>query len=167
MNRISAEELYKSALELAEPSDSQRIIDVFCGIGTITLLMAQKSPGAVGIEISGQAVSDARENARINNIWAEFFRGDAKTLLPRFTKGKHNKPVTVVLDPPRAGLDPELIKTLLSDRPERIVYVSCSPQTLARDLKALSSDYDIRETVPVDMFPMTGHVESVTLITLK
>ena len=139
------------------------VIDAFCGTGTITLFLARHVRRVYGIEIVSSAIADAKLNARINNVRnAEFIIGDATIILPKLNV----QPDVIVLDPPRAGCDEKFLLTIARLQPEKIIYVSCNPATLARDLKILSDNsYNIKKIQPVDMFPFTSHVESVTLLT--
>lgn len=166
VNRATAEKLYKKAAGYAEP-EGKVILDLYCGAGTIGLSMAQKAKRIIGAEIVPEAVEDARYNAKLNGIEnAEFICSDAAkaaTLL----KERGLKPDAIILDPPRKGCSAELIDTVAKDfSPERVVYVSCDPATLARDIKLFGeSGYSLLEYTPVDMFPRTSHVESVVLLT--
>lgn len=168
VNREAAQILYRRAAQYAQP-EGALVLDLYCGAGTIGLTMAQKAEKVIGVEIVPDAIRDADKNAALNGIQnAEFLCGDAAQAAEMLVqRGLH--PDVVVLDPPRKGCSPELL-TILADRfcPDRIVYVSCDPATLARDLKILnSSGYLPQEVTPVDMFPRTSHVESVALLSRK
>ena len=172
VNRNTAELLYREAMRLADPQKSDTLLDLYCGAGSIGLSMAHAVGELVGIEIVESAVLCARENALANGIEnAHFFVGDAKNteeLLANAERelGKKIKPDIIVLDPPRGGLDPELIKFSSSLNPRKIVYISCNPKTLARDVKIFFElGYFTNEVLPVDMFALTGHVESVVCLT--
>ncbi|WP_196592853.1 23S rRNA (uracil(1939)-C(5))-methyltransferase RlmD [Pectinatus sottacetonis] len=165
VNTIQAENLYKKALEFAALTGSETVIDAYCGTGTITLFLAQKARKVYGIEIVKPAIYDARKNARDNHIKnAEFVIGDATAVMPRlYRQGIH--PDVVVVDPPRAGCTPIVLKTFASMNPQRIVYVSCNPASLARDIALLAElGYKTKQIQPVDMFPQTSHVECVALM---
>ncbi|MBQ6758321.1 MAG: 23S rRNA (uracil(1939)-C(5))-methyltransferase RlmD [Selenomonadaceae bacterium] len=165
VNTVQAEILYKTALDFAELHGHETIIDAYCGTGTISLFMARKARKVIGIEVVSSAIADAKRNARENNIRnAEFMVGDAVKVLPRIFE-----PVDVVIvDPPRAGCDKKVLETFAGMNPEKIIYVSCNPATLARDLKILYElGYRTKKIQPVDMFPFTSHVESVAQIEKK
>lgn len=170
VNSIQTEVLYKKALEFASLSGNETVYDLYCGIGTITLFAARKARLAIGIEVVTEAVEAARRNAIKNNIVnTEFHTGEAEKVFPKlFANGK--KADVVFVDPPRKGCDEVLLKTLAEMSPSRIVYVSCNPSTLARDLKYLcgtDAGYEVKEVQPVDMFPWTEHVETVVLLSHK
>lgn len=165
INRTQAERLYRKAAEYAEPSESKTLIDMYCGAGTIGLSMADKFKRVIGVEIVAPAVEDARVNAKINNIKnAEFLNMDASMAAEKF-KEENIKADVIVLDPPRKGCSAELVNTVSEMSPERIVYVSCDPATLARDCKLFAENgYAVRKLTAVDLFPRTVHVESVALL---
>lgn len=166
INRTQAERLYRKAAEYAEPFESKTLIDMYCGAGTIGLSMADKFKRVIGVEIVAPAVEDARVNAKINNIKnAEFLNMDASMAAEKF-KEENIKADVIVLDPPRKGCSAELVNTVSEMSPERIVYVSCDPATLARDCKLFAENgYTVRKLTAVDLFPRTVHVESVALLT--
>lgn len=168
VNTAQAEVLYKKALEYAQLTGRETVIDAYCGTGTITLFLAQKARKVYGIEIVKPAIIDAQKNARDNRIKnAEFIVGDATTVMPQLYK-KGIRADVIVVDPPRAGCTPTVLKTFASMRPKRIVYVSCNPASLARDIAILNDvGYKAEQVQPVDMFPMTSHVETVCLMTAK
>ena len=162
VNTCQAELLYSKVIEFADVDDSCTVLDLYCGIGSISLVLAQKSGQVIGVEIVPEAVSDAIENARTNNITnAEFICGDAaKAASELRTRGV--TPSVIVVDPPRKGLDSALIDTIVGMAPERVVYVSCDPATLARDLKLFAErGYPPLRAEAVDMFPRTTHVECI------
>lgn len=166
VNPVQTEKLYSLAVDGLDLKGGETVADVFCGIGTITLMLAKKAASAVGIESVEKAIGDAKRNAIVNNVSnAEFFCGPAEEVLPLLVKeGRRFDAVT--LDPPRKGADPAVLQAIAELGAAKVAYVSCSPATLARDLKILSGyGYSIRSVQPVDMFPMTSHVEAVTLIT--
>jgi len=167
VNRQQAEVLYNKVLELSNLAGQENVADVYCGTGTISLFLAQKVGKVYGIEIVPEAIRDAKENAFNNHIVnAEFIVGDAAKELPKLLD-KGFKPDVVVVDPPRAGCEEKVLQSILSVSPKRIIYVSCNPATLARDLHILSNKYIIDVVQPVDMFPQTTHVETVVRLSLK
>ncbi len=157
--------LYDKALEYAELTGTESVIDAYCGIGTISLFLAQKAKKVYGVEIVPEAIEDAKRNAELNEIGnVEFEVGKAEEVMPAWKKEGVEADV-IVVDPPRKGCDETLLETMLEMKPERIVYVSCNPATLARDLKILEEGgYETREVQPVDMFPHTVHVENVAVL---
>jgi 23S rRNA (uracil1939-C5)-methyltransferase len=165
VNPTQTEVLYGKALEYAALTGSETVIDAYCGIGTISLFLARAARQVYGVEIVSDAVEDARANARLNDIDnADFTVGRAEVVLPAWRAEGIDADV-IVVDPPRKGCDPALLDTLVAMRPERIVYVSCNPATLARDLAVLESGgFRTVEVQPVDMFPHTGHVECVAVV---
>lgn len=176
INPVQTEILYNTAMKFAEEEKSsgesckknQIALDLYCGIGTIGIFAAKNFKKVYGIEIIEQAIEDARENARINNIEnAEFYAGDVEKVLPEILKNIENNPETVFVDPPRKGLDNKTIEVLKKLSPQKIIYISCNPATLARDLNLLEEKYEIKEVQPVDMFPFTSHVECCALLCLK
>lgn len=168
VNPIQTEKLYSKAVEYANLSGNETVFDLYCGIGTIGIFASPKVKNLYGIETISQAIEDAKENAKINNIEnAEFFVGDVEKTLPEFIKIRNIKPDVVFVDPPRKGCDKTALETLMQIKPKRIVYVSCNPATLARDLKILDDVYDLKEVSICDMFPFTHHVESIAALQLK
>ena len=202
INPAQTEKLYKTAMMLARLNKRNVVVDAYCGIGTISLFLAKKAKQVYGVEIVPQAIDDARNNAKINDITnAEFYVGKAEEVLPEYYKEyekTHNgetahadvivvdpprkgcdgvclegmadreETVDVVfMDPPRSGSSEAFLQSLLVIRPKKIVYISCEPQTQARDLQALKKDYKIEAIQPVDMFPMTEKIETVVLLTRK
>jgi 23S rRNA (uracil1939-C5)-methyltransferase len=165
INSIQTTVLYDQVLQYAALSGAEEVVDAYCGIGTISLFLAQKAKKVTGIEIVPEAIVDAQKNAkrnRVSNI--EFKQGKAEKLLPAMV-AKGIRPEVVVVDPPRKGCDRELLGAIITAKPQRVVYVSCNPSTLARDLRILvDGGYLVREVQPVDMFPQTGHVECVVLM---
>lgn len=162
VNPIQTEVLYEKALEYAGLSGSETVFDLYCGIGTISLFLSQKAKHVVGVEVVADAICDAKRNADINGVSnVEFLVGEAEKVIPElYAQGV--KADVVVVDPPRKGCDEVLLNTLVEMQPQRIVYVSCNPSTLARDLKYLTEHgFEAKEVQPVDMFPWTGHVESI------
>ncbi len=165
VNRTQAEVLYNKALEYLDLQIDDEVFDIYCGIGTISLFVANKAKRVYGIESVKAAIDDAKENAILNNISnAEFIVGKAEEVFPELmNKGiSGNK---VVVDPPRKGCEKEVLEAIVKLNPERVVYVSCNPTTMARDVKyLLENGYEVKEVQPVDMFPHTFHVECVVLI---
>ena len=164
VNPIQTEILYNTAIQYAvdETSKNDTALDLYCGIGTIGIYASKYFKKVYGIEIIEDAIMDAKENAKINNVDnIEFHAGDVEKLLPKIIKREEIRPEVVFVDPPRKGLDNNTIKTLINLQPEKIIYISCNPATLARDLKLLEDNYEIKEIQPVDMFPYTSHVECV------
>lgn len=200
VNPVQTEKLYGTALEYAGLTGKETVWDLYCGIGTISLFLAQKAKQVYGVEIVAPAIEDARNNARINGIEnVEFFVGKAEEVLLEFyekglrsekgrTEGRNKRteekglgdreqegdkvkreemlhPDVIVVDPPRKGCDEKCLETIVKMKPERVVYVSCDSATLARDLKFLCEwGYEVKKVQPVDMFPHTGHVETVVLM---
>lgn len=165
VNPVQTEVLYEKAVEYAGLTGEETVIDAYCGIGTISLFLAQRAKRVLGVEIVEEAIADARRNAELNGVTnTEFAVGAAEDVIPRW-KEQGVTPDVIVVDPPRKGCDPALLDTMLAMRPERMVYVSCNPSTLARDLQVLAGGgYRVVEVQPVDMFPQTTHVESVALL---
>jgi len=165
VNPVQTEVLYNKALEYADLNGNETVFDIYCGIGTISLFLAKKAKKVYGIESVNQAIKDAKENAKLNRINnVEFYSGNAEEVFPNLHKEGVRADV-VVVDPPRKGCDPRVIDTIIKMKPEKVVYVSCNPSTLARDLKILSENgFKIEEVQPVDMFPHTPHVECVVEI---
>lgn len=168
INPIQTEKLYNKAIELANPSKEDVVLDLYCGIGTIGIFASEFVKKVYGIEIIKQATENAKKNAKINNINnVEFFCGDVEKVLDNIVKKENITPNLVFLDPPRRGLDENTIQTMLKIQPTKIIYISCNPATLVRDLKKLEEQYNILEIQPVDMFPFTSHVECVALLGIK
>ncbi|QXM06463.1 23S rRNA (uracil(1939)-C(5))-methyltransferase RlmD [Crassaminicella indica] len=160
VNPIQTKVLYEKALEYADLNGDETVFDIYCGIGTISLFLAQKAKQVYGIELVGAAIEDAKENARINGIEnVDFYTGAAEEVVPKLYE-KGIRADVVVVDPPRKGCDEKVLNTIVKMNPKRVVYVSCNPSTLARDLKYLDDKgYKTVEVQPVDMFPHTAHVE--------
>lgn len=165
VNPVQTEVLYNKALEYAELKENDTVFDIYCGIGSISLFLAQKATKVYGIEIVEDAIKDAKINAKLNNLNnVEFYVGKAEEVVPKmYSEGKTAN--VVVVDPPRKGCDEKVLDTIVSMKPDRVVYVSCNPSTLARDLAYLDErGYKCVEIQPVDMFPHTMHVECCVLI---
>ena len=168
VNPIQAEKLYKIGVDQAKITKNDIVFDLYCGIGTISLFMSKYAKKVYGVEIVKEAIEAAKENAKINNIQnTEFLAGDVEKVLTKLLKERNIKPDIIVVDPPRKGLDKVTIKNILNVRPRKLVYISCNPATLVRDLKELEEEYDIGGIKPVDMFPFTKHVEVCALLELK
>ena len=166
MNRDQAERLYSIAAEFADLDKNETLIDLYCGTGTIGLSMAGRVKKLIGVEIVPQAIEDAKYNAAFNNISnAEFICADASEAAENLKK-RGIKADCIIVDPPRKGCDRSLINTIVRMSPKRVVYVSCDPATLARDVHIFEEQgYKLQKATPVDMFPRTTHVETVVLMT--
>ncbi len=168
VNPVQAERLYNIGVEAAKITKNDVVFDLYCGIGTISLFMAKHAKKVYGVEIVEQAISDARENSKINNIDnVEFIAGDTEIILNDLINNKNIVPNVVMVDPPRRGLDNKSIENILKIKPDRFVYISCNPATLVRDLAKIEDFYEIKEIQPVDMFPFTSHVECCSVLYLK
>ena len=163
VNPMQTQKLYAKALEYADLHGQETVWDLYCGIGTISLFLAQKAKFVRGVEIVPAAIENAKENAKLNGLEnTEFFVGKAEEVLPREYKKNGVYADVIVVDPPRKGCDETLLETMVEMNPDRIVYVSCDSATLARDLKYLCErGYELRKVCPVDQFGMTVHVETV------
>lgn len=168
VNPIQTEILYNKALEYASLTGNETVFDAYCGTGTITLFLSQKAKKVYGVEIIEPAIINAKENAKLNNVEnAEFFVGKSEEIIPKLIN-EGIKADVIVVDPPRKGCDIKLLNAIGETKPEKIVYVSCDPSTLARDLKILEEKgYKTIKVQPVDMFPQTSHVETVVLLSHK
>ncbi|AWK50091.1 23S rRNA (uracil(1939)-C(5))-methyltransferase RlmD [Clostridium beijerinckii] len=168
VNPMQTEVLYNKALEYANLSGNETVFDAYCGTGTITLFLSQRAKKVYGVEILEQAIENAKVNAEQNKITnSEFYSGKSEEVIPRLIDDGI-KPDVIVVDPPRKGCDVKLLDAIGNAKPKRVVYVSCDPSTLARDLKHLNGlGYETVEVQPVDMFPMTKHVECVVLLYRK
>jgi 23S rRNA (uracil1939-C5)-methyltransferase len=168
VNPVQTEVLYGKALEYAGLTGGEVVVDAYCGIGTISLFLAQRAGQVYGVEIVEEAIADARKNAELNGMTnVHFEAGPAEVVLPDW-KRQGVKPDVIVVDPPRKGCEPQLLETILELRPQRVVYVSCNASTLARDLRVLEDGgYRTVEVQPVDMFPHTTHIESVCSLVYK
>jgi len=166
VNPVQTERLYGTALEFADLSGGETVWDLYCGIGTISSFLAQKAGKVYGVEIIPEAIDDARANAERNGIKnVEFFVGKAEEVLPEQYEKNQIYADVIVVDPPRKGCDSVCLDTILKMAPKKVVYVSCDSSTLARDVKYLCENgYEVKRVRPVDMFPMSGHVETVVLL---
>lgn len=168
VNPVQTEKLYSKAIEYADLTGGETIFDLYCGIGTIGIFASKKAGKLYGIETIKEAIEDAKENAKINKIEnAEFFVGDVENALPEFISQRNIRPDVVFVDPPRKGCDKLALDTIKKIEPKRIVYISCNPATLARDLKILEEKYELKNISICDMFPFTSHVECVSVLNLK
>lgn len=165
INPVMTERLYSKALEYAALDGGESVMDIYCGIGTISLCAAKKAKHVTGVEIVEKAIENARENALLNGIDnADFYASSAEEIVPKLIENGE-KPDVVILDPPRKGSDEKTLSAIISAQPERIVYVSCNPATLARDARFLCDNgYSITDSCGFDMFPNTVHVETVVLL---
>ncbi len=168
VNSVQAEAMYQIAIEHAHVQPEDIALDLYGGIGTIGIFVSRYVKQVYGIEIIPSAVRDARQNAMWNQIHnIEFFCGDVAQILPQLLADEKKKPNVIFVDPPRKGLDEQTIQTIKQVNPEKLVYISCNPATLARDLKALEECYEVKFIQPVDLFPFTKHVEVVTCLERK
>lgn len=166
VNPVQTRKLYETALSYAGLTGKETVWDLYCGIGTISLFLAQTAGKVYGVEVIPDAIKDAKENAKLNGISnVEFYQGKAEEVLPRMYVEERIRADVIVVDPPRKGCDRACLDTMLTMAPERIVYVSCDSATLARDLKILcEGGYELKRVQPVDMFPQTAGVETVCLL---
>lgn len=168
VNPIQAEKLYNIGVEGANITKDDVVFDLYCGIGTISLFMAKNAKKVYGIEIVEEAIEAAKENAKMNGVEnTEFIAGDVEEILDELINERAITPDIVMVDPPRKGLDNKSIDNILRIKPKRLVYISCNPATLVRDLAKLEDDFEIDFIKPVDMFPFTSHVECVTVLYAK
>ena len=167
VNPVQTKVLYNKAIGYADLSGEETVFDAYCGIGTIGLCAASHAKRVVGVELNKTAVSDAKRNAELNGITnAEFYAADAGLFMENAAQNGQ-RPDVVIMDPPRAGSSIKFLKSLLKTAPEKIVYISCNPETMARDLAFLTEDYAVDKLCPVDMFPHTEHIECVCLLKRK
>ena len=168
VNPVQTEVLYQTAIQYAGLSGKETVIDAYCGIGTIGLIASKHAKRVIGVELNPDAVKDARINAKENRITnAGFYQGDGGRFMVEMAANKEKADV-VFMDPPRAGSDERFLSSVVKLAPEKVVYVSCNPETLARDLKYLiRHKYEVRKIQPVDMFPFCDHVETVVLLSHK
>ena len=168
VNPVQAEKLYNLGVEAAKIDKENVVFDLYCGIGTISLYMAKYAKKVYGIEIVEEAVNNAKENAVNNNINnVEFIAGDVENVLDELINLKNIIPDVIMVDPPRKGLDNKSIDNIIKILPKKVVYISCNPATLVRDLAKLEDVYEVKSIKPVDMFPFTSHVECVALMGRK
>ena len=168
VNPIQAEKLYLKGVEAANISKKDVVFDLYCGIGTISLFMSSYAKMVYGIEIVKEAVDMAKENAKLNQVDnVEFIAGDVEEAFDDLLHNRKIIPDIVMVDPPRKGLDQRSVENILAMRPKRLVYISCNPATLVRDLAKMEELYTIKRIEPVDMFPFTSHVECCSVLYLK
>ena len=168
VNPKQAEKLYNLGIEMSKVSKEDTVFDLYCGIGTISLFIAKYAKKVYGVEIVEQAIKDAKQNAKINNIEnVQFIAGDTKIVLEDLIYKKGIIADIVIFDPPRKGLDNNSINNILKIKPKKIVYISCNPATLIRDLALFEKLYEVKTIIPVDMFPFTKHVECVSVLHRK
>ena len=168
VNPIQAEKLYNLGVEFANITKDDIVFDLYCGIGTISLFMSKFAKKVYGVEIVEEAIIAAKENAKINNVDnTEFIAGDVEKVLDELVNVKQIMPDIIMVDPPRRGLDNTSIENIKKVRPKKVVYISCNPATLVRDLAKLEENYEVKKIKPVDMFPYTSSVECVAVLYLK
>ena len=168
INPVQTEKLYNLALEKAELTGNEILLDLYCGIGTIGIFMANKAKAVYGIEIIEDAIKDAKENCKINNISnAKYYAGDTEKLLADLIEKEKIIPDVIVVDPPRKGLDKTTIENIKKIKPKKVIYISCNSSTLVRDLSYLIENYEVQEIQPVDMFPFSHHIENISILIRK
>ena len=168
VNPIQAEALYNIAIENANITENDIVCDLYCGVGTIGIFASKYAKKVYGIEIVKQAIEDARINANLNDIDnVEFICGDVEEAFDELIKKEKIKPDVIIVDPPRRGLDEKTIKNIMKLKTGRVVYISCNPATMVRDLKMMEEMYEVVEVQPVDMFPFTSHCEVISVLKLK
>jgi 23S rRNA (uracil1939-C5)-methyltransferase len=164
-NSLQTYHLYNKVKELAQLTQKEHVYDLYCGTGTIGLFLAHQAAKVTGIEYLPAAIEDAKENARLNNIQnIEFFSGNIENILTDQFVNAQGKPDVVIADPPRAGMHKNVLHQIRKIAPKRIIYVSCSPPSQARDISFLSDMYEVKHIQPVDMFPHTTHIENIVLL---
>ncbi len=167
-NTVQAQVLYRKLQELAGLHSDEILYDLYTGVGSIAIFLAQYARHVVGIDVTEGAIADAQVNAKLNNVAnTTFVAGEVERLLDAQFLSTYGKPHVIITDPPRVGMHPQVVKQLLRIAPERIVYVSCNPSTQARDIALLGEQYQLVTAQPVDMFPHTSHVENIALLTRK
>ncbi len=168
VNPIQAEKLYALGVKFADITKEDVVFDLYCGIGTISLFMSKFAKKVYGVEIVEEAIIAAKENAKINNVNnTEFIAGDVEKVLDDLVNVKQIIPDIIMVDPPRRGLDNTSIENIKKVLPKKLVYISCNPATLVRDLAKLENIYEIKKIKPVDMFPYTNGIECVSVLELK
>lgn len=168
VNPVQTELLYNTAISFLDKDNNSIALDLYCGIGTISIFASKYVKKVYAIEIIDEAIQDAKYNSKINNINnIEFYTGDVEEILPKIIKDKYLKPNIVFIDPPRKGLDNKTREVLLNLSADKIIYISCNPATFARDIAELEEKYKIEKIQPVDMFPYTSHCEVITVLQLK
>ena len=169
VNPIQTEVLYYTAVDLAKLNGTEVAFDLYCGIGTISAFLSSKCSKVYGVEIVPEAIEDAKENARLNDITNIDFRcGAAEELIPKMYEEENIKADVVFVDPPRKGCDKTLLDTIIKMKPQKMIYISCNVATLGRDLKYLiDNGFELQVVQPVDQFPQTAHVETIALLRLN
>ncbi len=168
INPIQTEKLYNLAIKRANLNKDDVVLDLYCGIGTIGIFIADYVKKVYGIEIIPQAIEDAKDNARLNKVHnIQFYCGDVEKVLGKILEKENIKPNIIFVDPPRKGLDKNTIQNILSIRPKKVVYISCNPATLVRDLKEIEDIYEIKSIETIDFFPFTSHVETISVLELR
>ena len=166
LNPVQTEKLYEAVKKVCKLSKKETVLDLYCGVGTIGIYLSKLAKEIIGVEVNEISIENAKTNAVLNKVQnAKFFAGRVDEVLPKVIR--ENNVDVLVCDPPRTGLEEYVCKTILKSGINRVVYVSCNPSTLAKDLALLSEKYTVKSIQPVDMFPQTSHVESVTLLELK
>lgn len=164
LNPAQTLKLYNEVKKAADLTGTEKVLDAYCGVGTIGLWLADQAAEVRGMDVIPESIEDAKKNAKRHGFTnTKYVPGKAEEVLPKWVK-KGWKPDVVVVDPPRAGLDSQLLQTILQVKPKKLIYVSCNPSTLAKDIQVLSKNYDVKYIQPVDMFPHTSHVECVVLM---
>ena len=167
-NPVQTEKLYNKAIEFARLNEEDILCDLYCGIGTIGIFASKKVKKVYGIEIVKEAVEVAKENAKINNVNnIEFIIGDVEQAFKDLIEEKNIIPTAIIVDPPRRGLDETTISKILDLEVKKLVYVSCNPATMVRDIKLMNEKYEVKEIQPIDMFPFTSSIENVAVLQLK
>jgi 23S rRNA (uracil1939-C5)-methyltransferase len=167
-NSKQCEKLYDLILEMSGIEKTDTVYDLYCGVGSIGIYVSEAAEKVVGIELVPEAIADAKENVALNHIEnCTFFASDMKNLLNEDFIQKHGRPDVIITDPPRAGMHPDVVDKLLEIEAPKLVYVSCNPQNMCKELQVLSQKYEIARIRPVDMFPHTLHLETVALLKLK
>lgn len=167
VNPIQTEKLYQKVLDYADLTGGETVLDLYCGIGSISLFLAKKAKKVIGVEIVAEAIENARNNAALNQITnTEFYVGKAEEVIPRLYSQHGITADVAVVDPPRKGCDEKLLESIVEIGPKKLIYVSCDPGTLARDIAYLTEHgFNLHEVQPLDMFPQSTHVESVSILT--
>lgn len=168
VNPVQTTKLYNKAIEFGDLSKDDVVLDLYCGIGTISIFLAKYVKKVIGIEIVETAIKDAKENAKLNNIDnIDFYAGDVEKILPKALKTIDTTPSVIFVDPPRKGLDVNTIQNIKNIKPRKIVYISCNPATLSRDIALLEENYELKVVQPVDLFCYTSHIETISVLELK
>jgi tRNA (uracil-5-)-methyltransferase len=167
LNPVQTIKLYNEVKSAAALTGTEKIVDAYCGVGTIGLWLADQAAEVRGMDVIPESIDDAKKNAKRHGFTnTKYVPGKAEEVLPKWVKKGWN-PDVIVVDPPRTGLEGQLIQTILQAAPEKLIYISCNPSTLAKDIQMLSDKYEVKYIQPVDMFPQTAHVECVVQLILK